>query len=175
MQETRHDADSAAPSKSINYEIDAIKSFHKSLAATMKTPFLHPRLYEDDIPSCILDAFSASMLYLNKNEANEAAVLMVLDAYAMRLLERGPLFESRNPRDLLAHVQALLIYQTIRIFDVSIRHRARADAAMGTLRDWTVQLEQERNRLDASLNVGPDAPSWDVSDTSDALRAVTLT
>lgn len=148
MQETRHDADSAAPSKSINYEIDAIKNFYKSLAATMKTPFLHPRLYEDDVPSCILDAFSASMLYLNKNEANEA--------HAMRLLEREPFFESGNPRDLLAHVQALLIYQTIRIFDISIRHRARADAAMRTLRSWTVQLEQERNRLDASTRAEPN-------------------
>ena len=33
----------------------------------------------------------------------------------------------------LAHVQALLIYQTIRVFDVDIRLRSNAEAAMPTL------------------------------------------
>lgn len=132
------------------------------MALKMKTPFLHPRMYEDIMPKAILDAFTASALYTNKNSANEAAVFKALDANASSLLQQHNPAEPKPARDLLIMIQALLLYQIIRLFDGDIRQRGHAETAMPALKEMTMQLEQHRDQFASVPSAGPDPPHWDV-------------
>lgn len=119
-------------------------------------------MYEDNMPKAILDAFTASALYATKNSANEAAVFKVLDANASNLLQQYNPAESRPTRDLLIMIQALLLYQIIRVFDGDIRQRGHAETAMPALKEMTIQLEQHRDQFANVPSAGPDPPHWDV-------------
>ncbi|KAK0642812.1 Transcription factor gsfR2 [Lasiodiplodia hormozganensis] len=150
------------PNSASAYIIDLVRNFPKTMALKMKTPFLHPRMYEDNMPKAILDAFTASALYATKNSANEAAVFKVLDANASNLLQQYNPAESRPTRDLLIMIQALLLYQIIRVFDGDIRQRGHAETAMPALKEMTIQLEQHRDQFANVPSAGPDPPHWDV-------------
>ncbi|OJD33726.1 ras small monomeric [Diplodia corticola] len=149
------------PNSASAYIIDMVRNFPRDMALRMKTPFLHPRLYEDDMPKAILDAFTASSLYTNKNPANEAAVFKVLDANATSLIRQHRPAETRPTRELLIMTQALLFYQIIRVFDGDIRQRGHAENAMPALKEMTMQLEQHRDEYASISCAGPDPPRWD--------------
>jgi hypothetical protein len=58
--------------------------------------------------------------------------------------EHSSLFHSKpcgpNVVDYLAHVQALLVYQIIRLFDGDIRQRYAAESLIPVLSDWGLQM-----------------------------------
>ncbi|KAI0196812.1 hypothetical protein EV127DRAFT_88910 [Xylaria flabelliformis] len=157
-----------------------------------RSPFIHRYLYaENGLPSCLQDAYSTLAAYVGKTENNEEVVMqLVADKTNFLLQQRGSsdLFSSTDSwgisssppaADILEHlaqVQALFIYQFIRLFDGDIKHRAQAEQHNATLQQWRTQL-WEAARLRAYLqqtlgeasfsNVrshdvcGPAAQVWD--------------
>ncbi|KAI1746545.1 hypothetical protein F4782DRAFT_524105 [Xylaria castorea] len=127
---------------------------------------MHRHLYaENGLPSCLQDAYSTLSAYIGKTENNEEVVMQLVEDKANFLLrQRGSsdLFSSTdswgipsstlatNLLEHLAQVQALFIYQFIRLFDGDIRHRAQAEQHNATLQQWRSQL-WEAARLRASL------------------------
>lgn len=87
-----------------------------------KTPFIHPRLYSTDMPKALQDAYAACAIYSTKTDQNSFVAWTVIESKATDLL-RSPDQDSWTPLNLLAAVQALLIFQFIRLYDGDIRQR----------------------------------------------------
>lgn len=87
-----------------------------------KAPFIHPRLYSTDMPKALQDAYAACAIYSTKTDQNAFVAWTVIESKATDLL-RSPDQDSWTPLNLLAAVQALLIFQFIRLFDGDIRQR----------------------------------------------------
>lgn len=117
-------------------------------------PFLHRQLYsESGLPPCLQDAFAAVAMYESKNAKNEDVIMMIIEEKANKLLNE-PLFvtdsggrasSSLRTAEQLARIQALFIYQFIRLFDGDIRQRAQAEALIPTLKGWNNKLWESAN------------------------------
>jgi hypothetical protein len=107
---------------------------------------------------------------MSKTEKNEDVVMQLLEDKANALMRKHestrvfPLADSyETPTtvpvittlDHLSRVQALFIYQFIRLFDGDIRHRAQAERHSATLQGWKTQL-WESAKLNAYLQDPPD-------------------
>ncbi|KAF2465456.1 uncharacterized protein BDR25DRAFT_306604 [Lindgomyces ingoldianus] len=122
-----------------------------------KAPFIHQRLYASKMPTPLQDAYAACAIYSTKTEQNEFVAFTIIEAKANDLL-RSPNQPSWTPLDLLAAVQALLIFQLIRLFDGDIRQRALAEQAEPVLEAWTEQL---KTRTEAEQKLTTiTAPTW---------------
>lgn len=122
-------------------------------------PFLHKQLYSElGLPSCLQDAFAATALYKSKSDRNEEVIMKIIEEKANKLLKESSFVThstDRTPSSLrtaeqLPHVQALLIYQFIRLFDGDIRQRAQAESLIPTLKAWNNSLWESAN-MDACL------------------------
>ncbi|KAL7940869.1 hypothetical protein V8C42DRAFT_336347 [Trichoderma barbatum] len=123
-------------------------------------PFLHGQLYaETGLPPCLMDAFTAVAVYETKNNRNEELIMGIIDEKANGLLSSQPLeadpVVGSAPSHLqtvhhLARVQALFIYQFLRLFDGDIRQRALGEACIPTLTEWNSRLWESAN-VDACL------------------------
>ncbi|ORY13028.1 hypothetical protein BCR34DRAFT_562622 [Clohesyomyces aquaticus] len=120
-------------------------------------PFIHPHLYASDIPKPLQDAYAACAIFSTKNERNEHVAFAVIEARATELLT-SPDQLAWTPLDLLAALQALLIFQFIRLFDGDIRQRALAEEAEPILESWTMQLKA-RTEVEQHFTTAT-APSW---------------
>ncbi|KAF2116308.1 hypothetical protein BDV96DRAFT_645639 [Lophiotrema nucula] len=122
-----------------------------------KAPFIHPMLYQSGMPKPLQDAYAACAIYSTKTPQNEFVALTVIESKANELV-RSPNQASWTPLDLLAAIQALLIFQFIRLFDGDIRQRAQAEQSEQLLESWTEQLKsrtEEEQRFTTMT-----APSW---------------
>ncbi|KAI0399977.1 hypothetical protein F4802DRAFT_587205 [Xylaria palmicola] len=105
--------------------------------------------------SRLQDAYSTLAAYMGKTEKNEEVVMQLVEDKAGTLLSQGdpsPIYPSpdswsalhsaptNNVAEHLSRVQALFIYQFIRLFDGDIRHRAQAEGLDATLQDWKTQM-----------------------------------
>lgn len=122
-----------------------------------KAPFIHPQLYASGMPKSLQDAYAACAIYSTKTEGNSFIAFTVIEAKAKELL-RSPNQPTWTPLDLLAAVQALLIFQFIRLFDGDIRQRALAENAEPVLESWTEQLKSQT--LEEQQYTTFTAPSW---------------
>jgi hypothetical protein len=107
-------------------EVDAalhrFKTWPEKWVKEGKAPFIHPRLYANDMPKALQDAYAACAIYSTKTDQNEFVAFTVIESKANELL-RSPDQGSWTSLELLAAVQALLIFQFIRLFDGDIRQR----------------------------------------------------
>lgn len=87
-----------------------------------KAPFIHPRVYATGMPKPLQDAYAACAIYSTKTDQNAFVAWAVIESKANELLH-SPNQESWSSLHLLAAVQALLIFQFIRLFDGDIRQR----------------------------------------------------
>ncbi|CAM1511302.1 Fc.00g088150.m01.CDS01 [Cosmosporella sp. VM-42] len=148
--------------------IQSIKQWVQQWIECSYCPFIHEHLFaQTGLPQCLQDAYATWTVYSGKNEMNEEIVLQLVEDRANSLVrqqeEQMPLTDSQGNTlyeamgipvlqtiDHLARVQALAIYQLIRLYDGDIRQRAQAERHIDTLTNWTRQLWQSAN-LDASL------------------------
>jgi hypothetical protein len=108
-----------------------------------KTAFIHQRLYHGQLPRCIQDAYSACAVYFAKNAANEGMTFRIIEDKVGQLLQNQraePSMSMLGVFEHLTHVQALLVYQIIRLFDGDIRQRALAEQQIPTLHRWTKDM-----------------------------------
>lgn len=114
--------------------ISNIRSCLRQWVAEGKTLFIHRQLYRDGIPRIMQDVYTTCTAYLTKNKANETMILRIIEERAAQLIEEQDLVEELHHSnslscvlDHLARVQALLIYQIIRLFDGNIRQSGEAE------------------------------------------------
>ncbi|OQD78039.1 hypothetical protein PENANT_c094G01087 [Penicillium antarcticum] len=134
--------DTVCPDKwSIKQCLQSLKSFPQSFARSRKTPFIHQRLYDTYLPNAIQDAFTVSTAYCTKTAETEDMTLRILEARSMSLVEQ--VHQTTSLEELLASVQALILFHIIQLFDGDIRQRAIAERNMVTLRSWTARLHDQ--------------------------------
>ncbi|GAP90878.1 putative aldo keto protein [Rosellinia necatrix] len=105
--------------------------------------FIHRRLYDKGMPTCVQDAFTAFAAYAHRTPATREAVLQIADDRAAALARHAAHPVADGVRAVWAHlarVHALFVYVFIRAFDGSVRMRASAERQLPTLRAWVAQM-----------------------------------
>ncbi|TGJ88522.1 hypothetical protein E0Z10_g193 [Xylaria hypoxylon] len=119
-------------------------------------PLIHTHLYDRaGFPPCLQDAYATLTAYMGKTEKNEDVVMQLVEDKSNALLRQHgsldtfPFVDSCEVSTSmttidtyghLARVQALFIYQFIRLFDGDVRQRAQAEKLSVTLQEWRTQL-----------------------------------
>ena len=104
--------------------------------------FIHRRLYEKGMPTCLQDAFTTLSAYNNRTPAMRETILQIAEERSCALVRQSPP-TAGGARGILAHlarVQALFVYEFIGLFDGSVRLRASAERQLPTLRQWMTQM-----------------------------------
>ncbi|KAK5987353.1 Transcription factor gsfR2-like protein [Cladobotryum mycophilum] len=137
------------PRSKIGFIVEEFTRLHTTFAQKRATYFMHPRLYTTQLPKAILIAFSAASSYANRTpETKGWAMRVILDA--VREVHREGERASTQV-DRLARVQALLMLNTIRIFDGDVGMRAAAEREMSVAIAWAKDLAELRNEMEDGL------------------------
>ncbi|KAF2637875.1 hypothetical protein P280DRAFT_482769 [Massarina eburnea CBS 473.64] len=114
----------------------------KCWVQTGHNSFIHPRLYEKGMPTCLQDAFTTLAAYTARTPAVKETILQIAEERSLALA-RQPTPSGTDARAIMEHlarVQALFVYAFIRLFDGSVRLRASAERQIGALRLWSFQM-----------------------------------
>ncbi|CAK7234076.1 hypothetical protein SEUCBS140593_008816 [Sporothrix eucalyptigena] len=129
----------------LRHAMDIIRDAPRLLVLENRLPWSHPLLYRDHMPRSMEDAMSSCALYLAKNSSNSPIILRTVDARMQDLLAAP---EPSTPLECVAHVQALLLYNIISIFDGDINARA-------TVEKTQPQLQHAAKRLLSFITFDP--------------------
>lgn len=142
----------------IIYSIKRMKEYPDLFVREGYTPFIHRKLYVDTVPLPIQDVLGVCALYKAKSENNENLVFRTISLKARRLIEdySQPIL---SVAERLASVQALVLFQIIRLFDGDIRQRADAEKDASTLKDWTRQLQLRMQSIEIASREITSPPS----------------
>ncbi|KAI1211050.1 uncharacterized protein F4807DRAFT_48366 [Annulohypoxylon truncatum] len=148
--------------------VESVQDWLRRWVTEGSSPLHHRHLYREKMPRHVQDAYTVIAMYhtlppnnathsnqnQNQNQSQRnpssstdarATAIRILDDRATQLLEDQALGASSPGKrpdvfDHLGRVQALLAYQTIRLFDGDVRMRAQAEALIPTLALWARQL-----------------------------------
>ncbi|KAI1436243.1 hypothetical protein GGR50DRAFT_693428 [Xylaria sp. CBS 124048] len=135
------------PTTPLYHAMKRVKGCPRDMATRNATAFLHPRLYHDYLPQCSISVFSTCVLYMNRTPENTAMGMRTLCQSARELVINGSLRIVLPPVEKLARVQALFLYQVIRLFDGDVTLRAQAEKDLALLRKWLDELCHIRENL----------------------------
>jgi hypothetical protein len=131
---------------SMAYCVNQYRAWPRRWVLEATTPFIHPSLYTGSrsslsgLPPALQDAFAVSAAYTAKNEANSDLIMQLVETKTNALLYSADQ-SSWTIMGQLAALQALLIYQMIRLFDGDVRQRALAEAVEPVQAAWTAALQ----------------------------------
>lgn len=120
----------------------AVEKMMQSWVRDGYNSFIHRRLYDKGMPTSLQDAFTTLAAYTGRTPAVKETILQIAE-------ERSSALASQNPptaggaQGILAHlacVQALFVYEFIRLFDGSVRLRSSAEQQLPTLRHWVIRM-----------------------------------
>ncbi|CAM1507143.1 Fc.00g067840.m01.CDS01 [Cosmosporella sp. VM-42] len=134
----------------VGYIIDYIAHMHRDFAQTRSLPFIHPRLYGSNLPKTILYAFSVSAAYSNRTPQNKAWVMKLVADTARDIHREGE--RASTSAEKLARVQALVVLDTIRMFDGDVALRAAAEREQGQIIAWTECLSTMKDELEEGVS-----------------------
>lgn len=104
--------------------------------------FIHQRLYQKGMPTCVQDAFTTFAAYTNCTKAMKETILQITDERLSTIVHQYPP-NTNDTQGILSHlarVQALFVYEFIGLFDGSPRLRVSAEIHLPTLRSWVTQM-----------------------------------
>jgi hypothetical protein len=160
------------PKTPLYHVVNRIKGFTTGAATRNATPFMHRYLYKDHTPLCILECFTANVLYTNRNPANMAMVMRALHRNVGNLVRAESGRAAATVPEKLARTQALFLYQVIRLFDGDVTLRAQGEADIPLLQTWLGELCKVRENLgdlaelEDSLVRAQPPKEWEVSNIS---------
>lgn len=117
--------------------IRGLCAFVPDMAFSGSTTFLHPNLYQSEHPQAYQDCVALSALYLTKNPRNQAILASSMHAKIAGLIAGS---SSWTLVEHLAAVQALIVYQIIRLFDPDLQMQAHAEKHNALLELWSAHL-----------------------------------
>ncbi|KAJ9156287.1 hypothetical protein NKR23_g1144 [Pleurostoma richardsiae] len=124
--------------------IATIQAELRQWTTTGSNGFIHSRAFcGGSLPPCLADAFTTVTTYISRTPATEDMVLDIVETRAAALLGQyqSPLaVQTLDVAAHLARVQALLVYQVIRLFDGCVRQRALAEAVNDTILQWAKDM-----------------------------------
>lgn len=141
-----------------------------------RTVFIH-HTHIASSPS-LRDAFSASALHAMRNPANAPIVRGEIARRAAVLIDAMEAATARHPTplelDVLHPVQALIIYQCIRLFSTSdIAQQGQAERDGARLRAWVDRLKQKLRPLLAPSSI-VESQSWEAWIREESVRRTVI-
>jgi hypothetical protein len=131
----------------LNCHIMRVRSWLTQWVEDGSNPYIHQRLYRTRFPRSAQDAYTVLSCYVHKTPRNECAVFQIMEDRARQLvLENSTASDSLDPLEHLARVHALLVYQTIGLYDGNIRLRHLAESYIPVLNSWLHQLVQRASQ-----------------------------
>jgi hypothetical protein len=138
----------------VRYAISRMKGWPAMFAQKGTTPFIHHSLSSrhgskggrsgDDgdgrAEDIMLDALSACALYTSRNAENGRAAMQNVRRKAKALTTMMVSETYHSPVEVLAFLQALSLYQIVRLFDGDIELRTEAEADSVLQDHWTDEL-----------------------------------
>ncbi|KAJ4373978.1 hypothetical protein N0V83_002717 [Neocucurbitaria cava] len=107
------------------------------LALTGSTLFVHEKLYQKHQSQTYQDCVALSALYLTHNMKNQAILANSINAKISALITTS---STWTLAEHLAAVQALIIYQIIRLFDPTLNLQQSAEKHLALLEIWSAHL-----------------------------------
>lgn len=153
------------PRTRIGFVLDYIATMHQEFARTRALPFIHHRLYGSNLPRTILNAFTASAAYTNRTPQTKSWVIKLVSDMAREIHRDGE--RAVTPLEKIARVQALVILDTIRLFDGDVGLRAAAEREIGQMVVWGESLNEVLEKLKEDVGEPGPVPrekppkSWD--------------
>ncbi|RAO71654.1 uncharacterized protein BHQ10_007666 [Talaromyces amestolkiae] len=130
--------------------------------------FIHQRLYENGMPSCVQDAFTTLATYIGRAPAVKETILQIVEDRLFDLTRKSTTPVTCDAQGILAHlarVQALFVYEFIGLFDGSVRLRTSAEKHLPTLRQWVLQMwEVVRLYRGEDFSLGLRPLQWTATD-----------
>ena len=151
----------------IIHTVRRIKAYPSLLVSQASTPFIHAKLYSEYMPGVIHDVLGICALYGQKTERNQTLVFQAISHKAAQLTAEHTAY-GLSAVEQLASLQALIIYQIIRLFDGDIRQRADAERANTILDEWTQQIKPRMERINSVT--GDDGVLPTLTVTADSWR-----
>ncbi|KAH6604757.1 hypothetical protein Trco_006464 [Trichoderma cornu-damae] len=149
----------------IGFIVKVATDMYVEFTQRREAPFMHPRLWAAQLPKTIMTTFAAATAYSTRTAQTKGwAFKVVLDA--VREVHRDG-ERATTPADRLARVQALLLLNSMRIFDGDVSLRASAEREMYVMLAWVKDLVVLKNELEeglpASALMAREKPpkSWD--------------
>jgi hypothetical protein len=119
------------------FMVSRLRSFVPTLAFTGSSPFIHSHLYKSTQPAAFQDSMALSALYLARTKQNTGVLINSINQKIDGLIVGS---RSWTLQEHLAAVQALVIYQLIRLLDGDMGVQAAAARQNRLLEMWTAQL-----------------------------------
>jgi hypothetical protein len=135
--------------------VNTLCSLISTMAFTGHTFFINPSLYDHHQPQAYQDAVSLCALYLLKTDNNKAILASSIDAKITHLIAT---YNSWTFSDHLAAVQALILYQIMRLYDTSLAQQAVAAKQNALLEHWTTSLW--KRSVNSSSHSLPSYSTW---------------
>ncbi|KAH7336030.1 hypothetical protein BKA65DRAFT_26792 [Rhexocercosporidium sp. MPI-PUGE-AT-0058] len=139
--------------------ISQFKKLVPDLVQMNKSPFIHHNSYQSLPPVAYQDLLGISAMYCQKSPQNVAMIFSMLDSRVTSLIESSK-YSLWSAREYLVGVQALTMYQIIRLFDGDIRQRASAERQLGICELWTFQLSLASNNCSTGLGIENAYQTW---------------
>lgn len=125
----------------VNFMTKRLAMIPRAFAQHGHTIFIHRMQFQQNPSVALYDAMSACALYYMRGPMNEAFVFGNLELKCQQLISSiNTNISFVTKTELLAALQALLLYQMIRLFDGDIRLRAHAEFDQPNTTSWAAQL-----------------------------------
>ncbi|KAJ4358586.1 uncharacterized protein N0V89_003170 [Didymosphaeria variabile] len=119
------------------FMVSRMRSFVPTLAFTGSNMFIHSALYKSHQPTAFQDSISLSALYLAKTKQNTPILARSIEEKINGLIANS---NEWSLQEHLAAVQALIVYQIIRLFDGDLIQAGIAAKHNRLLELWTAHL-----------------------------------
>ncbi|KAF2675544.1 hypothetical protein BT63DRAFT_420740 [Microthyrium microscopicum] len=129
----------------MNPFVSAVEEMLQAWVKDGHNAFIHHRLFDKGMPTCLQDAFTTFAAYTG--QAKKETVLQIAEerSYALVGQEQHNVSGIEGILAHLARVLALFVYEFMRLFDGSVRLRASAERQLPTLRTWVIEMWQAAN------------------------------
>jgi hypothetical protein len=126
-----------------------LQSWFDRWVSTGSNPFIHSRLYSGKFPTVVQVAYVTLASYIHRTPANTETVLRIIEDRSNDLLRENEADmqewtdSGEQEIDLFAQLtrlHALMVYQTIGLFDGDIRARHVAESHMAVQDSWASKL-----------------------------------
>lgn len=117
--------------------LQGLCAFVPELAFSGATQFLHRTLYREYQPQAYQDSVALAALYMIKNPSTQPVLANSINSKILALTANS---SSWTLTEHLAAVQALIIYQIIRLFDPDLNLQDQAEKHNALLEVWSAHL-----------------------------------
>lgn len=152
--------------KTLEWVIEQYKSYPRAFAQFGETTFVHKSLHSEPPLRSIRSAFGICAAYLGVTEQNKSIFFRVLDAEVSALIQTD---SDVSLSEELSSMQALMLYQIIRLFDGDLQHRKTVEQQANLLRIRALRLLR---RAETELHV--PQPSWEGWTLVEGIRRTVL-